>query len=605
MGSICKWADESQCFILEHIDIISNSPSEIYHYSLPFSPSSSWLHEYYSSELLQEVKVVKGLKAKWGTCSRTVSLDHIPYALACWKGLVAVGLESGDITILDRITGICISALSSHTERINSLAFSLDGASLASGSDDQTVTLWDIQTGGVIKTFHGHTGLVLSVSISLDSTTIASGSFDDTIRLWDIQRGECHCVMHGHKGSVCSVSFSPTNSQLLISASRDGTIWQWDLDGHQIGSTYEGDHVVFSSDGTYFFSWKQWKRVAAVWDFNSGGVIAEVQLPVGQLECCCFSPDGKFVAGGINNTIYIWNITGLAPCLVKTLTGHTYDITSLVFSSSLISSSCDKSVKFWQTGASPTTDSESTPLVSAGIMSVSLQATNDIAISSDLAGAVKTWDILTGLCKASFQTPAKGRTYRDAQLIEDRLTLVWLEHEEGKFHVWDVEKGESLQTLDIKSTSYPRDFRISADGSQVFLLYKRYIQAWSILTGQVMSEVTLEGEPLHDSLVVDRSSVWVCFKDLQTQGWDFGLPGSVPVPLYNSPLARPHLWFIGTKHQCISPSRIEDMVTGKVVFQLPGRHATPRVVRLDGKYLVAGYKTGEVLILDLNQLSPQ
>ena len=235
--------------------MICDSPLKIYHYALPFSPSSSWLHESYSPELLQVVKVVKGLQANWGTCSRTVSFDHIPCTLSCWKGLIAVGLRSGDIIILDVITGIHMSVLSCHAGRVNSLVFSLDGTFLVSGGNDETVNLWDIQTGGVIKTLHGHTSWVWSVSISPDCTMIASGSSDCTIRLWDAQTGECCCVIDGYNDLVRSVSFSPTDPKLLISACNDNTIRQWDVDGHQIGSTYEGNYVAFSSDGTHFVSW--------------------------------------------------------------------------------------------------------------------------------------------------------------------------------------------------------------------------------------------------------------------------------------------------------------------------------------------------------------
>ena len=110
--------------------------------------------------LSQEVHVVKGLQTEWGMCSRTVSSYDTPQTLACWKDLIAVGYSSGSITILDQITGICMSVLSSHTDGVYSVAFSLDGMFLVSGSDDKTAILWDIQTGGVIKTFHGHTSWV-------------------------------------------------------------------------------------------------------------------------------------------------------------------------------------------------------------------------------------------------------------------------------------------------------------------------------------------------------------------------------------------------------------------------------------------------------------
>ena len=584
--------------------MICDSPSKIYHYALPFSPSSSWFHKCYSSELFQVVKVVKGLQANWGMCSRTVSFDHFPYTLSCWKGLIAVGLGSGDIIILDAITGVHMSVLSCHIEEVKSLAFSLDGTLLVSGSGDKTVNLWDIQTGGVIKTFHGHTRWVWSVSISPDSTMIASGSADCTIQLWNAQTGEHCCVIDGHNDVVRSVSFSPTNPKLLISASDDNTVQQWDVDGHQIRSVYGGNYVAFSSDGTHFVSWRWGRAVARVQDSDSGGVVAELKLPGSGFQRCCLSPGGKFVAGSADHTIYIWDITGLDPCLVETLTGHTDYITSLIFSSSLISSSRDKSVKFWQTStlsANPVTpDSESTPLTPVSVKSVSLQVMDGIAISSDSAGIVKTWDILTGLCMAYFQTPARDNNWRDAQLIEGIMTCVWLDKDK-KVHLWDSEKGEHQMPV-LQSTSDIRDLRISGDGSKVFLLSKELIQALSIWTGEVVSEVRLEGEPLYDSLIMDGSKVWFFLKNLKIQGWDFGSQNLTPIPLSNISPGKPHLCFLGTEYQDISPSRIEDITIRKEMFQLFGRYANPYAARWDSKYLVAGYQSGEVIILDFNHM---
>ena len=69
--------------------------------------------------------------------------------------MVAVGLSSGDIFVLDTVTGSRKSIFSEHNENVTSLAFSLDGTMLVSGSEDGTIKLWDIQTGGVVKTFFG------------------------------------------------------------------------------------------------------------------------------------------------------------------------------------------------------------------------------------------------------------------------------------------------------------------------------------------------------------------------------------------------------------------------------------------------------------------
>jgi len=185
--------------------------------------------------------VVKGILAEWGRCSRTVFLNDNPFSLAYWADTIAVGLSSGDIAILDAITGSQAVVLSGHTELVASLAFSLDGTLLVSGSYDHTVKLWDIQTGGVVKTFCGHTHYVFSVSISPDSTTIASGSKDSTIRLWHVQAGNCFCIIDGHSNGINFIDFSPTNPKLLISASSDCTVRQWDTDGCQVGPTHEDD----------------------------------------------------------------------------------------------------------------------------------------------------------------------------------------------------------------------------------------------------------------------------------------------------------------------------------------------------------------------------
>ena len=155
---------------------------------------------------------------------------------------------------------------------------------------------------------------------------------------------------------------------------------------------------------------------------------------------------------------------------------------------------------------------------------------------------------------------------------------------------------------DAQSTPDVLDIRISGDGSKVFLLGREYIQAWSIQTRDVVAELRFGKETLYCSLVIDGSRVWFFLKDLQIQGWDFGISDSSPIPLSNISPDKPHFCFIGTEGQNISPSRVEDTVTRKTIFQLFGRYAKPSVAQWNGQYLVAGYESGEVLILDFSHL---
>jgi len=599
---ICKWADDSQHLILENFNVIQDSPAKLYNEAVPFSPSSSWLHEWHSPEVLQGVKVVKGLRAGWETCFRTVLFDETLLAFACWNNLIVVGLWSGDIITLDATTGICTSALSGHTGPARSLAFSSDGTSLVSGSFDRTVKLWDIQTGGVIRTFHGHTGNVMSVSISPDCSIIASGSGDGTVHLWKAQTGECCCVIQ-HNHMVYSAQFSPTNSQLLISASQDSTVQQWNINGDKIGPTYEGRFATFSSHGPHFVSWC--RGYAIVWNSDSGVAVAKLQPPNNAFEACCLSPDNKSVAGACNDLIYIWDITGLDPHLIKTLVGD-HSITSIAFSSPLILISCGNSIKFWQidilstdlVAASP----ESKPSPSALIMSISVQAKDQIAISSDGAGVVRIWDISTGLCKSSIKILAGPHSRRDMQLIDGRLLIVWCTHK--KIYIWDTKKEKHPKKVDAISDFSTTSLRISGDGSTVFLLDSKQIQALSTQTGEVMGKVRFQGEPSKNPLSIDGLRVWVHFKSLLTQGWDFGISGSIPVTISNELLPSPHLRFIHstTKGTITYPSRIKYTLTGKDILQLPREYEKPTKIHCDGQYLIAAYKTGELLILDFSQM---
>ena len=555
--------------------------------------------------------MVKGPRAEWEIYSRTVSFKNTPQTVAYQKGVVVVGFDRGDIVVLDAVTQIRMSVHSRHRRCVRSLALSSDGMFVASGSDDKTVKFWDIQTGGVVRTFYGHTDEIYSISVSSDCTTVASGSADKTIRLWDIRTGECCHVLGGHDELIRTVDFSPTNPRLLMSASYDHTVQWWDIDGHQIGPTYEGDYVAFSSDGSRFVS--QRGRVATVRDSGSGAIVADLQAPMADLQQCCFSPDGKLMAGVIYRNIYVWDIANSDPRPVKTFVGHTQFITSIVFSSSLVSSSYDGSIRFWQVGVLPTdpvvTDPEGMLSDPAWIVSVSLPASEAIVVSSDSRGVLRTWDISTGICKASFHTPARWMECGEAELVDGRLIFGWCLS--GKIHVYDTKTGELSQTVYVQAYFTTMSLRISRDGSKVFLLTRTFVRVWSIKTGEVVGNVELEGKPLFNSLVVDDSRAWVYFEDSRIQGWEFGSTDSPtsPVPLPTSfppPVPRHRLDFIDrTAAWHLRPSRIGDTVTGEEVFRLSGKYEGPTVTRWDGRYLAAGYGSGEVVILDLNNMIPK
>eukprot|EP00959_Pyramimonas_sp_CCMP1952_P230656 4822214-Pyramimonas_sp.AAC.1 len=45
----------------------------------------------------------------------------------------------------------------------------------------------------------GHTGYVNSVAYSSDGAQLASGSHDETVRIWDVASGECRATLEGER----------------------------------------------------------------------------------------------------------------------------------------------------------------------------------------------------------------------------------------------------------------------------------------------------------------------------------------------------------------------------------------------------------------------
>ena len=592
---MCKWTNDAQRFLLEHFDTIHNSPSQMYHSALPFCPSSSWLFKCYSGELLNEVKVVKGLSAEWGACVRAVTVNDQPGPMSYWKNTVAVGLDSGNIIILDAITGSQTSVLSEHINWVTSIAFSSDGVLLVSGSEDRTIKLWDIQTGGVVKTFSGHDGSFYSVCISADSTMIVSGSDDSTIKLWNVQTGEC-CYTIELQEPVHHVTFLPIDPQHFISIS-GSRVQQWDTNGHQIGPEYTGYYIAFSLDGTQFALCDE--LGVTVHNAKTKAIIAKFQCTDRPLHCC-FSPDTRLIAASVVDTIYLWDIATPDPHHIVTFVGHSDTIHHLAFSSpsSLISVSRDRLIKFWQIGNSlvdlAKTEPKSITYHLAQALSITLQAADGIILTCDSSGVVMVWDIWTGHCKRSITTPLNYMG-QSIQLIKDKLVVIWVSEEQ--IVIWDSEKQEQLE--EVAKHGFAPNWKISRDGSRVYILSEASLEVWSISTGQKIGGVELESPFSSSFLIVEGSRVWAGHSQ-RLEGWDFEVPDS-PIQLCNTPPSILHQ--SGTILWDILLPRVQDTASGKTLFQPNAALGKPYDAQWGDHHLVLYFHLSkQILILDFSHV---
>ena len=174
------------------------------------------------------------------------------------------------------------------------------------------------------------------------------------------------------------------------------------------------------------------------------------------------------------------------------------------------------------------------------------------------------------------------------------MIFVW--YADKKIHAWDAENGELLWEVHVPWGD-TQDLRISGDGSRVVGLCAPHISAWSLQTGEVVGNMKIEYSGYSGSLIVDGSKVWGHSYGSNYKGWDFGVSGSNPTELSSTstPPSPSRLWDP-------KQARIMNPATGEAVFQLSRRFADPVGVQCDDAYLVAGYQSGKVLILDLKNV---
>ena len=226
-----------------------------------------------------------------------------------------------------------VATLTGHSHKVNSVAFSPDSRTLASGSGDKTIKLWDVQSQREIATLTGHSSSVDSVAFSPDGRTLASGSFDYTIKLWDVQSQREIATLTGHSSPVTSVAFSP-DGRTLASGSHDN-IKLWDVQSQQQSATLTGhSHLVrsvaFSPDGRTLASGSDDKTIK-LWDVQRQREIATLTGHSDNVRSVAFSPDGRTLASGSeDNTIKLWDVQSQGQ--IATLTGYSNWIYSVAFS---------------------------------------------------------------------------------------------------------------------------------------------------------------------------------------------------------------------------------------------------------------------------------
>src|SRR6185437_14825217 len=98
---------------------------------------------------------------------------------------------------------------------VRSLAFSRDGAYLASGDDDRTVSLWGARTGLPLNTWKLLEGPVKAVAFDVDGRHLAAAAGSLT-RVWDVRNAREPMSMR-HEKPVSALAFTRGGELVTLS----------------------------------------------------------------------------------------------------------------------------------------------------------------------------------------------------------------------------------------------------------------------------------------------------------------------------------------------------------------------------------------------------
>jgi WD40 repeat protein/predicted Ser/Thr protein kinase len=398
-------------------------------------------------------------------------------ALAVHGSQVATATVDGIMLIGSLDPPYASLVLPAHGDDVWSLAFSPDGAWLASGSFDDTARLSRSDGTGVPKVFVGHGLSIYDIALDSSGRWLATGSYDSTVRLWDVQQPLLATRLDGHERTVHRIHAHDPSDRVLT-ASHDGSVRIWSArDGtplaHLAGESSLLD-AVFSPDGSRVVTgagngdvmlWSStgelqhqmdghdktvWQvcfdgegaRVASasfdgtarIWSTDTGALLATMSGHEDVLYGVDFEPDGtSLVTTSRDGTVRVWNAT--SGQVEHVLRGHTGKVPVLVRSPDgrvIATGSDDGSARLWST------DWSEEPLVLDGhgkeILGISFDASGENLLTASSDHRARIWNTQDGTLLHVLEGHSNA-IWRAAFLSHDRVVTA---SSDGTLRIWSL-----------------------------------------------------------------------------------------------------------------------------------------------------------------------
>jgi hypothetical protein len=231
---------------------------------------------------------------------------------------VATGSDDTTLRFWDASTGQEQVSLAGHHGAVLSVVFARSGKFLISGCGDGPIRLWDVATRQELPPLPHTGGNVRRIGLTPDDRTVAVGSSTQGVELWDLATRKVRKILPGHRGSVLAIAFAP-DGKTLATGDTTGRVRLWDPDTGAERASFRADPLVlrslaFSPDSQTLASAGSGDRDVKLWQHSRGKQLASLSGYEHTVQSMAFSPDGRILAtGSRDGAVKVWDVPSRRP----------------------------------------------------------------------------------------------------------------------------------------------------------------------------------------------------------------------------------------------------------------------------------------------------